>query len=93
MTLGLYPTAGYTIVLALRVGAMALIWSLWLCMNDKGFFLQKVFSLAGYISTDVRPLSIYGHNFTTRRSRPLLGGVYVPGGYNEIPIFRTWMVA
>jgi hypothetical protein len=49
----------------LRVGAIALIWSLWLCRNDKVFDNKKI--LFCRLSTGVRAPFVYGHSFTTRR--------------------------
>jgi hypothetical protein len=38
------------------VGEMALIWSLWLCRNDKVFFCRWF--------TDALEYSVFGHSFT-----------------------------
>jgi hypothetical protein len=70
---------------------MALIWSLWLCRNDK-VFDKKSFSLAVY-------LPLYGHSRTMVTASPygvpqsLFGGVHVSGGYCERPFLVAWMAA
>jgi hypothetical protein len=64
-------------IILLRVRAMTLIWSLWLCRNDK-VFDNKSSSLL---------LVIYRPTMVTASPlggpRPLFGGVHAPGGYSE----------
>jgi hypothetical protein len=52
----------YKYIILLRVGAMALIWSLWLYRNDKVFAIKILHSCR--LSTDVQALSGYSHSFT-----------------------------
>jgi hypothetical protein len=94
ITLGLYPTSSianifdkrlhgidYKYRILLRVGAIALIWSLWLCRNDKVLFI-----VAGY-------LSLYGDTpymvatSSHGGSWPLYGGVCMSRGYSYGPFF------
>jgi hypothetical protein len=66
----------------IRVGAIAFIWSIWLCKNDKVFNDKKLFYLAGYLQ---------GHWYTlfmvisaaSGGSRPLYGGLCTTGSYGE----------
>jgi hypothetical protein len=78
----------YKYRILLRVGAIALIWSLWLCRNDK-VFNNKYSSLLPviYRCTSMVAASSRGG------SRLLYGGVYAYGGYGEGPLFSTWMSA
>jgi hypothetical protein len=73
----------YKYMTHLRVGAMALLWSLWLCRNDK-VFNNKSSSLLQVI---------YGNSSTlvaaTSRGGPqsLFGSMQASEGYGEIPFF------
>jgi hypothetical protein len=46
----------------IRVGALAVIWALWLCTNDKKIMIKIVLSCR--LSTDVPVFSVYGHLFS-----------------------------
>jgi hypothetical protein len=52
---GIFLAIGYMVYIdhrfqmLIRVGALAIIWSLWLCRNDKVFNKKKPFSFAGYL--------------------------------------------
>jgi hypothetical protein len=97
ITLGLYPTSSianifgkrlhgidYKYIILLRIGAMALIWSLWLCRNDK-VFNNKIY-LAHYLSLyEDTPYMVATSSHGG--SWPLYGGVCVSRGYSYGPFF------
>jgi hypothetical protein len=74
----------------IRVGAIAVIWSLWLCINDKVFNDKNASLFAGY-------LPVYGYapflvsSTACGVSRPLYGGLYTVGGHSEGYFFPTWV--
>jgi hypothetical protein len=51
-------------IILLRVGAMALIWSLGYVEMTKSLIINYLLSCR--LSTDIRALSYYGHNYTDR---------------------------
>jgi hypothetical protein len=57
----------------IRVGALAVIWALWLCTNDKKIMIKIVLSCR--LSTDVPVFSVYGHLFSGWRIATCLRGV------------------
>jgi hypothetical protein len=74
----------------IRVGAIAVIWSLWLCRNDKVF---------NNVSSNLMQV-IYRCTATLRSwlplqqvSRPLDGGFYTIRGYAEGYFLPTWVAA
>jgi hypothetical protein len=75
----------------IRVGAVAIIWSLWLYRNDK-VFSNRTISLAGY-------LPVYWYSpfvvISTEggASRPIFGGLFTVGGYNDGYFFPSWVAA
>jgi hypothetical protein len=76
----------------IRVGAIAFIWSLWLCRNDKVFNDKQSSFFVGFIPRYQHPsfmvLSSEGGG-----PRPLYGGLYTIGGYGEGYFSPTWMAA
>jgi hypothetical protein len=76
----------------IRVGAIAIIWSLWLCRNDKVFnnknssilqVIYRVYQYAPFVATS----SAYGE------PRPVYGGLYTIGNHGEGHFFPTWVAA
>jgi hypothetical protein len=73
----------------IRVGAIAMIWSLMLCRNNKVFNDTRAF-FAGY-------LPVYGYTpflvtFTSFGvSRPFYGGLYTVEGHGEGHFFPAWV--
>jgi hypothetical protein len=61
----------------LRVGALGVVWSLWLCRNNK-VFNDKNYSLQMYRYSSFMVTSAVGG-----ASRPIYGGLYMIGGYCE----------
>lgn len=57
----------------LRVGAIVVIWSLWLSRNDKVFNDKKLFSFAGYLHSHMYSPFVV-HVTTDGVSRPFYGG-------------------
>jgi hypothetical protein len=78
--------------LLIRVGALGVIWSVWLCKNDK-FLNDKLFYYACYLPV---------HNFapfmvifiTCGESRSIYGGIYAVGdhgeGYFYLTLLAVW---
>jgi hypothetical protein len=71
------------------VGAFAVIWSLWLCRNDK-VFNDKVSSplLMVYWYTPFMIVSLAGG-----ASKPIYEGLYTVGDYGEGYFFPSWVAA
>jgi hypothetical protein len=74
------------------MGASAIIWSLWLCINDKIFNNYLFFFSTGYL-----PVHCYASFMDTSAasgaSGPLYGGVFTIGGYGEGYFLPTWVAA
>jgi hypothetical protein len=64
----------------IRVGELAIIWSLWLCINDK-VFNDKNCSLLQVIYRRYSPLVVT--SATGGKSRSLYRGLYMSGGYGK----------
>jgi hypothetical protein len=77
----------------IRVGAIAVIWSLWLCRNDKVFddknysLLQVIYRCNATYAPFVVTSSAAGEQ------RPVYEGLYTTGGYGEGYFFPTWVAA
>jgi hypothetical protein len=75
----------------LRVGAMSLIWSLWLCRNDKVFdnksssLLQVIYRCTGTLRLWSQLHRSEDHDFFSE--------VCTPGGYGDGPFLASWMAA
>ena len=76
----------------IRVGAYALIWSLWLCRNDLVFNDKKCFSSIGYFP--VYALATYVVYATTSGGPTVVqGGVYAVGAGGYRGFYPTWVAA
>jgi hypothetical protein len=76
----------HRIKILIRVEALAFVWSLWLCRNDK-VFNGKNFSLGAQLFPSMVVSPAY------EKSRPLYGGVYTVEGYGDEFYYPTWMTA
>jgi hypothetical protein len=66
--------------LLIRVGVIVVVWSLWLCRNDKVFNNKKCFSYAGYLP--VHNYALFAVASTACGvSRPIYECVKMIGGY------------
>jgi hypothetical protein len=78
----------------IRVGAIAVIWLLWLCRNDKVFYdkncslLQVIYRREQY-----RYALFVVTSSAVGEQRPVYGGLYTTGGYDEGYFFPTWVAA
>jgi hypothetical protein len=68
---------------------LPVIWSLWLCKNDKVFDNKILLPCRSF--TGALPFMVY--STTSGASRPIYGGLYTVGGCGEGYFFPTWMVA
>ena len=76
----------------IRVAALAVIWSLWLCRNDK-VFNDKKCSFMQVIYGTTATLRSWSQLQRVGASRPVYGGLYKTGGYGERLFISTWMAA
>jgi hypothetical protein len=82
-----------TYMILIRVGALALIWSLWLCINGLVFNgknsspLQAIFLCTSLLA------SLVGSSSTCGEQRPCYGGVYATGTSGEGYLYPAWMSA
>jgi hypothetical protein len=75
----------------IRVGVFAVIWSLWLCRNDK-VFNDIFFSLVGNLQMyQYAPFVVTSS--ADGESRPIYGGLHTVGCYGEEYFFSTWVAA
>jgi len=76
----------------IRVGAIAVIWSLWLSRNDKVFNDKSVSPMQVlYCCTSIIRFVVY--LTTSGTSRPLYGVMCMTGTGGEGHFFTTWMTA
>jgi hypothetical protein len=77
---GIFLAIGYMVYIDHRfqmlisVGALAIIWSLWLCRNDKVFNKKKLFSFAGYLLVHQYSLIVVTST-SCGESGPIYGGL------------------
>ena len=76
----------------IRVAAVAVIWSLWLCRNDN-VFNDKNCSLMQVIYRTTATLRSWSQLQRVGASRPVYRGLYKTGGYGERLFIPTWMAA
>jgi hypothetical protein len=70
---------------------LAVVWSLWLCRNDK-FLMIKLFSLIGYLQM-YRYSPFMVTSSADGESQPIYGGLYMVRDYGEGYFFPTWVTA
>jgi hypothetical protein len=75
----------------IRVGAIAFIWSLWLCRNDK-VFNDKNSSILQVIYRAIGTLRLWSA-LQRPQDRPLYGDLCTFGSYGEGYFFPTWLAA
>jgi hypothetical protein len=73
----------------IRIGALAVIWALWLCRNDKIFnnkncsLLQVIYRYSPFVVT----------SSANGESHPIYGDLYTIEGYGEGYFFSIWVTA
>jgi hypothetical protein len=75
----------------IRVGALAVIWSLWLFRNEK-VLIDKNCSLLQVINRSMGMLHLWSSS-ADGESRPIYGDLYTIEGYIEGYFFPTWVAA
>jgi hypothetical protein len=71
------------------VGALIIIWSLWLCINDK-VFNDNFFSYAGNLSVHIfAPFMVI--STMHGESTPVYRGIYTVGYHNKGYFYTTWL--
>jgi hypothetical protein len=76
----------------IMVGAIAVIWSLWLCRNDKVLY-DKNYSLLQVIYRCTGTLHLWSPLQRLDNKDLVYGGLYTIGGYDEGYFFPTWVAA
>jgi hypothetical protein len=75
----------------IRVGAIAVIWSLWLCKMTT--FLETKMLLSCMLSTGAPVCSFMVAASGYGKSQPLYGGVYTARGHGNYFYYATWVTA
>jgi hypothetical protein len=79
----------------IKVGVLAVIWSLWLCRNDKVFsnkncsLLQVIYGCTGTLRLWLSMVA----SAACRKLRPIYGGLYMVRERGEGYLFPTWVTA
>jgi hypothetical protein len=73
------------------VGALAIIWSLWLYRNDK-IFNDKYSSHASFLPVcNFAPFMVVSSTFG--ELRPIYGDIYTVGGHGKKLYYLTWVAS